>query len=129
MDAPDYTALAALLETYRKNRKNVPEDLLKTKYKEGWEKLKARIAEEAERVARQHALHDLVFYRDDFQESGVADRISEAYTAGGYPQRLGRALFKNMDLDEFRIILDGFRETVEGIHKNYISNRESEETA
>lgn len=127
MEKPDYTALEGLLATYKKNRQQVPKDLLETKYKTGWDALKEKIRQEASDTARRCALHGLTFYRDDFhEEGGIADQINAAWAAGGYAGKVGRALFKNTDLDEFRIIAEGFRKEVEAMHAAYLQKRTSE---
>lgn len=126
-ESQDFTALAGLLETYRKNRQNVPEEVLKTKYKDGWEKLKDSIAREAESVAKRYLFRGRVLFRDDWLDpGGVVEQTVAAWTAGGYPKRCGRALFRNMDLDEFRIILEDARKEAGEIHKKYLAKRESE---
>lgn len=124
METTDFSGLEALLGTYRKNLKQVPEEQLKTKYKAGWDALIEKICTEASRVAKDYCLSGMEIYRDDWMDpGGIVEQINAAYASGGYGRRLGRALFRNMDPDEFRIILKTLREKVEALYAEYMKKR------
>lgn len=124
METTDFSGLEALLGTYRKNLKQVPEEQLKTKYKAGWDALIEKIRAEASGAAKDYCLNGLEVYRDDWMDpGGIVEQINAAYVSGGYGRRLGRALFRNMDMDEFRIILKTLREKAEALYEEYLQNR------
>lgn len=126
MQEQEFRALAGLLETYRKNRQQVPEEQLRTKYRAAWEGLKEKICAESKRVCVQLLMEATggEIFRDDWMDpGGFRDRIEEAWAVGGYPLKTGRALFKSTDLDEYRLILQDFQKEIETIHADYLRKR------
>lgn len=96
--------LTVLLEKYRKNRENVPLEVLKTKYKDAYEKLKAEIKEEAQALIKPIAakLPDWLEGQKVSQEyiGEIAEIFNRIYGGGGYAKQIGTALYKHFSIDE-----------------------------
>ena len=61
----DEEKLKSLLETLKKNDENVPEELLKTKYKKPYRELKDSIKEVADQISGRRIRQDIVIKNDD----------------------------------------------------------------
>lgn len=96
--------LTALLEKYRKNRENVPLEVLQTKYKDAYEKLKAEIMTEAQALTRSIAtkmppwLEGQPIKQEYIEE--MAEAFNQLYEAGGYAKKIGQALYRHCSITE-----------------------------
>lgn len=88
------TAITSFLTKLRKNRENVPAELLKTKYSAAYGQLCGSIKGEIRAMIIDAIPR--IWIRQDLA-AGAAGAMNSAYTAGGYPERLGQAAFKDMD--------------------------------
>lgn len=88
------TAITSFLTKLRKNRENVPAELLKTKYAAAYGQLCDGIKAEL-RAMITDALPRIRIRQD--LAAGAADAVNSAYAEGGYPELLGQAAFKDMD--------------------------------
>ena len=61
----DEEKLKSLLETLKKNDENVPEELLKTKYKKPYRELKESIKEVADSISGRRIRQDIVIKNDE----------------------------------------------------------------
>lgn len=91
--------LAKLLTTLKHNREKVSLDVLKTKYKKGYDTLCAGIRRSASDYARQAALCGIRIHKDYLDEavSIINDTIAES----GILKQLSRAAFSHQDIAEF----------------------------
>lgn len=98
--------ITVLLEKYRKNRENVPLEVLQTKYKDAYEKLKAEIKAEALAIIKPIAaslpewLEGQKVNQEYIEE--IADTFNQIYAGGGYAKKIGQALYKQYSIDEAR---------------------------
>ena len=88
------TAITSFLTKLRKNRENVPAELLKTKYAAAY----GQLCENIKAELRAMVVDDLprIRIREDLL-ADAAGVISMAYASGGHPRLLGQAAFKDMD--------------------------------
>lgn len=106
----DIEGLMADFERLEKNRANVPLKVLETTYREPYRKLKERIASEARTYVAALGAEGVGRLGDDYPEhreafaDGVTRIIREAEERG-LMRRLGRALFRDLDLQEFEAIV------------------------
>lgn len=96
--------LTVLLEKYRKNRENVPLEVLQTKYKDAYEKLKAEIKTEAQALTRPIAMKMPQWLegqpiKQEYAEE-MAGAFNQLYEAGGYAKKIGQALYKHYSITE-----------------------------
>lgn len=99
--------LSKLLTTLKHNREKVPLDVLKTKYKKGYDTLCAGIRHSASDYATQIAFCGIRIHRDYMDEAvSIAD---ETITRSGILKQLSRAAFSHQDIAEFESLADMLR--------------------
>lgn len=100
--------LAALLEKLRRNKENVPLEVLKTRYGKDYERLKAEIKEELLKVIIPIAtgppdwLKDCKIKKDSQEE--LVKIFNAIYDAGGYARKIGTATYKHYSLAEIETL-------------------------
>lgn len=109
---------AVTLEKYRKNKTLVPPEELAGRYKKPFEKLKQQLKEELEEYLRLFILDGLQF-RDDDEGRQLVDEINRAFREGQIGKRVGRAAFREFDLEKIKRIAEEHRRKVGGIYKAY----------
>jgi len=96
--------LSGLLAKLKKNRDKVPLETLKTKYKQGYDKLLAEIKAEAENVFLPIALKGPAWLEgaklNSFQQEKLTSIMVESYKEAGGAKKIGHALFTNYSIEE-----------------------------
>ena len=100
--------LARLLSTLKHNRDKVPLDVLRTKYKKGYDALCASISRCASDYAKQTALHGIRIHRDCIDEA--VPIIDGAIAESGILRQLAAAAFRHQDIAEFDSLAGALRE-------------------
>ena len=100
--------LAGLLATLKHNREKVPLDVLRTKYKNGYDALCASISRCASDYAKQAALHGIRIHRDCIDEA--VPIINGAIAESGILNQLAAAAFRHQDIAEFDSLAGALRE-------------------
>ena len=100
--------LARLLSTLKHNREKVPLDVLRTKYKKGYDALCASISRCASDYAKQITLHDIRIHRDCLDEA--VPIINGAIAGSGILKQLSGATFRRQDIAEFDSLAGALRE-------------------
>lgn len=80
--------------------------------------MKQQLKEELEEYLRLFALDGLQF-RDDDEGRQLVDEINRAFREGQIGKRVGRAAFREFDLEKIKQIAQEHRQKVEGIYKAY----------
>ena len=94
--APDLeTLLIEKLAVLKRNRDHVPLDVLKTKYKKGYEKLSAELRDLAERFLKSIILEDLQIFPEYLPE--VTKLIQAGITNSGLLKDCSKAVFQYQD--------------------------------
>ena len=95
------------LETYRKNRENVPLETLKTKYAKGYNKLKSDLKKMTEEILCSIVVSGMIILKEDCEpgKSGMAvidgiNRIIEKEKDAGTMKEIGRAVFRDYDIEK-----------------------------
>lgn len=109
---------AVMLEKYRKNRILVSPEELAGRYKKPFEKLKQQLKEELEEYLRLFILDGLEF-QDDDEGRQLIDEINRTFKEAQIGRRVGRAAFREFDLEKIKRIAQEHRQKVEGIYKAY----------
>lgn len=99
------------LAKYRKNKTLVSPEDLAGKYKVPFEKLREQLRDELADYVRACALKDLVLVRDEHFEA-FSEAVSQIWKESDMGKRIGKAAFKDMDLEEIKKQADEFREQV-----------------
>lgn len=102
--------LAKLLSTLKHNREKVSLDVLKTKYKKGYDTLCAGIRRSASDYARQTALCGIRIHRDFLDEA--VSIVNETIDRSGVLKQLSRAAFSHQDITEFDSLALTLREKI-----------------
>ena len=100
--------LARLLSTLKHNREKVPLDVLRTKYKKGYDALCANISRAASDYARQVALCGIRIHRDCLDEA--ISIINGTIAESGILKQLSGAAFRHQDIEEFDSLAGALRE-------------------
>lgn len=102
--------LAKLLSTLKHNREKVSLDVLKTKYKKGYDTLCAGIRRSASDYARQTALCGIHIHRDYLDEA--VSIVNGTIARSGILKQLSRAAFSHQDIAEFESLTLTLREKI-----------------
>ena len=88
------------------------------KYKKPFEKLKQQLKEELEEYLRLFVLEDLKVIDDDEGRQIIAE-INQAWQQAEVGRQIGRAAFREFDLEKIKQIAQKHRQRVHGIYKAY----------
>lgn len=88
------------------------------KYKKPFEKLKQQLKEELEEYLRLFVLDGLQI-RNDSEGQQVVTDINQAFKEAQIGRRVGRAAFREFDLEKIKQIAEEHRQRVAGIYKAY----------
>ena len=102
--------LAKLLSTLKHNREKVSLDVLKTKYKKGYDTLCADIRRSASDYAGQTALCGIRIHRDYLDEA--VSIVNGTITRSGILKQLSRAAFSHQDITEFESLALALRQKI-----------------
>ena len=91
------------VERLRKNREKVPIEVLKTKYKKGYEELLEEIRYLAQKILKQETLKGIQIKRGD---EDIIQKIQEAIDSGKFMRQTKQALFQDFSVDEFVKIVE-----------------------
>ena len=101
---------AVTLERYKKNKTRISPADLAGKYKVSFDKLKRQLKEELEAYLKMYCIEQLVFVKDDkgyFEEfAGTVNRI---FSDSGMAKRVGKAAFKEFDLEKVKHLAEELR--------------------
>lgn len=104
----DEEKLKSLLETLKKNDENVPEELLKTKYKKPYRELKDSIKEVADQISGRRIRQDIVIKNDDAGQvliKQILEMLEEKRRAGT-GKELGRTLYEEYSVEKFLQVVE-----------------------
>lgn len=102
--------LAKLLATLNHNREKVSLDVLKTKYKKGYDTLCAGIKRAASDYAKQIALCGIRIHKDYLDEA--VSVINETIARSSILKQLSKAAFSHQDITEFDSLALTLREKI-----------------
>ncbi len=102
--------LAKLLSTLKHNREKVSLDVLKTKYKKGYDTLCAGIRRSASDYARQTVLCGIRIHRDYLEEA--VSIVNGTIARSGILKQLSRAAFSHQDITEFESLALTLRQKI-----------------
>lgn len=102
--------LAKLLTTLKRNRENVSLDVLKTKYKTGYDTLCANIKRSASDYAKQIVLRSIRIHADYFD--AAVSIINGTIAGSGILKQLSKAAFSHQDIAEFDSLAITLREKI-----------------
>lgn len=107
----DEEKLKSLLETLKKNDENVPEELLKTKYKKPYRELKDSIKEVADQISGRRIRQDIVIKNDDAGQVLIKQiqEMLEEKRRTGTGKELGRTLYKEYSVEKFLQVVEEIR--------------------
>lgn len=112
--------IAALtLEKYRKNKTLVPPEDLAGKYKVPFQNLKNQLKREVQEYLETYCLGGLLIAKDDCEE--VVAEINQAYADADVGKRIGRAIFKDFDLEAVKQIAEEHRQRIYKIWERYFN--------
>lgn len=98
--------IAALLEKLRLNEEKVPLEILKTKYKAAYDKLREEIKAETMTFIKPIASRPPSWLEGQLIKQEYVNEIAAAfnklYEEGGYANRIGQALYKRYSIEEAR---------------------------
>ena len=102
--------LSKLLSTLKHNREKVPLDILKTRYKKGYDTLCERIRHSASNYAKHIVLCGIRIHEDYLDEAAAV--INGTIENCGILKKLSKAAFSHQDINEFDSLAGTLREKV-----------------
>ena len=90
--------LEKLTDTLKRNRENVPLEVLKTKYKKGYDALSKDLSRTVSGYILLKVLHDIQIHMD-FQEP-IMQLINRTTKQSRFLQQISHAIFEKQDLEE-----------------------------
>lgn len=102
--------LSKLLTTLKHNREKVSLDVLKTKYKKGYNTLCAGIKRCASDYAKQIALCGIRIHKDYLDDAVFI--INDTIAQSGILKQLSKAAFNHQDMAEFDSLANALREKI-----------------
>lgn len=102
--------LSKLLTTLKHNREKVSLDVLKTKYKKGYDTLCAGIRRSASDYAKQTVLCGIRIHKDYLDEA--VSIINDTIAQSGILKQLSKAAFTHQDMAEFDSLVNTLREKI-----------------
>lgn len=102
--------LEKLLQTLKNNKDKVPLEVLKTKYKTGYDALCKNISHTASEYAKQVSLHGIRIHKD-YLEEGVSI-INKSIEESGLLKELSKAAFLRQDIAEFTNLAEKLRSII-----------------
>ncbi len=115
----DLKKLEGLLNKLKKNRENIPEELLKTKYAKAYKALLEEIKLCAEGILKRPLKQ--MSLKLDGQGLQLAYEIDNLLLSKGYCEQISQSLFKFMDISLFQSIME---EMFKEIKKMYLEYKE-----
>ena len=102
--------LSKLLTTLKHNREKVSLDVLKTKYKKGYDTLCAGIRRSASDYVKQVALCGIRIHKDYLNDAVFI--INDTIAQSGILKQLSKAAFGHQDMAEFDSLANALREKI-----------------
>lgn len=109
--------LATHLNTLKRNLDAVPLEVLKTKYKKPFDRLRQDIAASAEAYVKQITLSDIRI-RVDFQKEAVP-LIQNTVTQSGLLKQISAAAFRRQDIEEIDRLALELKKQIEDVLKPF----------
>lgn len=94
------------VDRLRKNRENVPLDVLETKYKAAYENLLAGIQAQATEILNRETMKGIWIRKAD---EDILNRIQNAMDKEQFAKQAGKALFQHFSVDKFVEIVENAR--------------------
>ena len=102
--------VAVLLEKYKKNKTLVPPEELAGKYKVPFEKLKRQLADELSDYLKAYSLQWLTLAEDnEGYFTDFIEMVNQLFIESGMGKRVGRAAFKEIDLEHIKQLAEEVR--------------------
>ncbi len=98
------------LRLLKLNREKVPEEILQTRYRKKYARLKADIRNLAEEYVKLHITCGLLFKEEDREV--VTDTVNQVIAGCGIGRALGKAAFQRQDMDEIRMLAEDAKKQV-----------------
>lgn len=95
------------LNSLKLNRENIPLNVLKTKYKKGYETLCQELKVTGSQYAKQLTLSGIRFHKDYITEG--TDRINKVIEQSGLMKQLSKAVFTDQSIDNFESLCGELR--------------------
>lgn len=102
--------LEKLTDTLKRNRENVPLEVLKTKYKKGYDALSKDLSRTVSGYILLKVLHDVQIHID-FQEP-VMQLINRTTEQSRFLQQISHAIFEKQDLEECDRLAEQLRQKI-----------------
>ena len=100
--------VAISLEKYKKNKTLVSPEDLAGKYKVPFQKLKAQLLDELSEYLKAYSLEGLKVIQDNNSEK-FAEAVNRIYLDTGIGKRVGKAVFKDFDLEQVKQLAEELR--------------------
>lgn len=108
-----------MLDQLRKNEEHVPSELLRTRYRKGYDELRDRLIKSTYLI-----MQDIVFYGLLIRKENAAKvyaEINRLTKESGILNEISRAIFRDKDLNLIEECIARLREQVHGVAKRWLA--------
>ena len=115
------------INIYKKNRENIPLEVLKTKYAKAYNKLREEIKNGVEIIVSSYAHEGIRVHEKDIKT--FMPKVDAALEADGLSKRISRLVFRDYNLDAAIEEAKKYRQTVaEELYQEYLRENGYEQT-
>lgn len=119
----DEEMLRQLVEKLKKNEKQISKELLQTKYKSSYERLRKDISMTADLIVKDRVWSG-IYIQKDLEGEVLVRKIRELAQNVGVKKKIHTALYVEYDVDRFLQVLDQFSDQVRDLWYPYWESRQ-----
>ena len=119
----DEEMLRQLIEKLKKNEKQISKDLLQTKYKNSYDRLRKDISMTADLIVKDRVWSG-IYIQKDLEGEVLVRKIRELAQNTGVKKKIHTALYVEYDVDRFLQVLDQFSDQVRDLWYPYWESRQ-----
>ena len=119
----DEEMLRQLIEKLKKNEKQISKELLQTKYKNSYDRLRKDIGITADLIVKDRVWSG-IYIQKDLEGEVLVRKIKELAQNVGVKKKIHTALYVEYDVDRFLQVLDQFSDQVRDLWYPYWESRQ-----
>lgn len=119
----DEEMLRQLVEKLKNNEKQISRELLQTKYRSSYERLRKDISVTADLIVKDRAWSG-IYIQKDLEGEVLVQKIRELAQNSGVKKKIHKTLYVEYDVDRFLQVLDHFSDQVRELWYPYWESRQ-----
>ncbi|MBS6644025.1 MAG: hypothetical protein KH366_10650 [Clostridiaceae bacterium] len=120
MTKVDKKQYMAMLSQLKKNEENVPKELLRTKYRSGYERLRNELKEATCQLMQEAVFYGLLIRKED--ASAVCAEINQMIENYGFMAEIKQAVYQSYDIDQLTGLVIFLRMRIHDVAERWLDN-------